>query len=394
MLRQLSGLSAVLIVCALPAVPVAASQTVWNFQKAEVTGLPVASDTAVALGMRTGATWPTVFYQTQSVSQIVASSLTPAGWLGSVVVTPPTSGPVSLRSQAGPDGQVGVAWQMNNGLGMVQSSRYGWQSSSPGAITSPMPQGASAADLAYLASGRPVLAYADAGQIQVRVNDGLTWNDDVVDVQSGGGSKSYASVAVNSQDRLGVAYADSGVVRFATRDIATGQWYGAEVRGGFSPVPTTRVSIEFGLNDRVGIGVLDAGGVSVSSFDIQAGEWDTSWLAGGVSSMSSLVYNSLGQPALAYIKPGVSNLEVHYAIYDTGGWVDSVLPAGVDPVTGLDVTPIAPNASVALAFDAEDLPVIAYKAQSALVLAYDPVIVPEPLSLLLLLLGWGLVRRR
>lgn len=393
MIRKLWGLPLIVIVCALLAAPALASQMLWNFQSAEVPELLVANPETVALGMRTGATWPTVFYQAQN-SQLVASSLTPAGWLGSVVATMPGSGTVALRGQAAPDGQVGVAWQLNNILGMVQSSRHGWQSNSPGTITTPMSQGASAADLAYLSNGRPVMAYADGGTVQLRVNDGLTWNSDVVSVMPGGSSKSYASIATDSQDHLGVAYAESGILRFATKDIATGQWYGAEVRGGFAPSPRTRISIEFGLNDRVAISVLDNTGLSVSSFDIQTGKWGTSWLASEVFSVSDLVYDSQGRPALAYVTAGLSNPEVHYVIHDGSGWVDSVLPAGVDAASGLNVTPLSTSVGVALAFDGEDLPVIAYKANGTLVLAYDPVVVPEPASLVMLLVGLVLVRRR
>lgn len=387
-------LAGIVVAVSAGAVLATAGQTTWSFQRVDSNLLPSYPDTGVALGMRTGATWPTVFYQVPSGNQVVASALTPAGWLGRSIGGTPSAGSVQMRAEANGAGQVGAVWQLQTTMGFVQSSRSGWQTSVPGTIQSPSGSGINAPDLAYLSNNQPLVAYADQGQVYVAAYDGLAWNRDAVSVAGGSSSKTWATVAVDSQDHVGVAYVSDGMTRFATKDIASGQWYGAEIAPFISPIPNSRLSLAFGRNDVVGLAMLTNQGIGFSAFDIPSGTWSTDLVTGGAMSMSELAFNSLGHPALAYVRPGTGGPEVHFAINDGSGWADTILPGGIDAGSGLDVSPYDNDVSVALAFDADDLPVVSFFSRQGLVLAYDPIVTPEPATLLLMLAGWGLIRRR
>jgi len=101
-------------------------------------------------------------------------------------------------------------------------------------------------------------------------------------------------------------------------------------------------------------------------------------------------FDGQGRPAVAYVGTDGS---IHYRIDDGAGWQDIVLPRGLDPVSGLAVDPLS-GSDAALAFDRFDNPVIAYGGTAGIMLAYDPVVVPEPASLLMLCAGLALLRPR
>lgn len=350
----------------------------WTFQRVDTAQ---SLSKQVALGMRTGATWPTVFYDGPP-SIMVASSLTPAGW--SPANLQAQSGPPYMRTVAGDDGRIGVAWQRGNEIRFAQSSALGWQSASVATLTVG-PNMETAPDVAYLSGHRPVVAYSDGGLMRVMAYDDLVWTADTITAPAAGNS---VSVATDTQDRIGVAYNGGGGVLFSFKDPALGSWITPvlPIRNGTA----NNLSLAFGPNDEAGIAMVSGGMLEFAWFDTQAGYWKRDLLASNISSTRvNLEFNSKGHPALSY----VAGNEVHYRVNDGNGWADAVLPIGNDPDSALDVTPV-PNSDAALAFDGEDLPVIAFNAVSGLVLAYDPII-PEPSSCLLILVGLGaLIGRR
>jgi hypothetical protein len=365
---------------ALAASTATASTFSWTFQR--VDQAPSGPSKQVALGMRVGATWPTVFYDGgySMPNTMVASSMTPAGWSAANLQAQTT--PSYMRAKAGQDGRVGLTWQRNNEIRFAQSSRLGWQSTSVATLTSSA--GAiNAPDVAYLSGNRPVVAYADNGAMKVLAYDNLAWTADTVTSGSPGDS---ITVDTDSQDRIGVAYNSNGTVSFALKDMSLGTWFSTTVRTG----PAGNLSLAFGPNDEAGLAMLSNGVLEFAYFDTQVGAWKRDLLASNVtSSRVNLAFDGQGHPALAY----VAGSEVHYRINNGSGWADALLPTGTDPDSALDVT-VNPQSDAGLAFDGDDLPVIAYHATAGLVLAYDPIVTPEPVSSLLLLAGMVMLATR
>jgi hypothetical protein len=341
------------------------------------------------MAMRTNATWPTVFYSgSQSVQglgqQVVASSLTPVGWLPSGLGTyqmPETW----LRTATGHDGRVGAAMLMGNSVRFTQSSVMGWQSSTAGTVYSPGPQ--TAPDVDYLSGNRPVVAYAEGsgGALRVAAYDGLTWNTDTVTYQGSGPVPQYGdhvSMAVDSQDRIGVAYAAGPQAAFAFKNQLAGTWMGSSV-GMIGSID--HMSLAFGPNDEPGLAILTGNGdLKYAAFDIQSGSWQTETIASAVrSDRVNLAFDGQGHPALAYVAQNGGNDALFYSANLGGGWVNYMLPSGQDPGTGLFISPSS-YSEAALAFDSANTPLIAYYSANAdILLAYDPP-VPEPASALLM----------
>ena len=172
-------------------------------------------------------------------------------------------------------------------------------------------------------------------------------------------------------------------MEFAFKSPSWGNWNSAPT----GLEEADNLSLAFGPNDETGIAAVDDGELSVASFDPVAGGWVSELLDTGLQSARvNLVYNSLGQPALSYVaEDGL----LHYRINEGSGWLDYIL-ADTDPLLNVEAMT---GTEASLAFDYDDVPVIAYYGQDGIMLAYDPIIVPEPASVLLLIVGSFVLRR-
>lgn len=370
----------------------------WTFQQVDVGS--AGSSPMVSLGMRTGATWPTVFYTpSSSSSSLVAAALTPVGWSKTTLDTPGT--PSFVRSAGGADGRLGAVWQSSQISPRIQFAQFtatGWQYSTVGTLPStPSSSGANAPDMAYLPGNRPLVAYADmnGSKIKVAVQNSTGWETETVGyTPSGPSTGSYVTTAVNSQGDIGVAYlSGSSTVVYAQKSLPGGAWNYVSLTG--LAQGARSLSLAYGPHDEVGLAVLGSnGGLSYAHFDIQSGQWQTELLATSTvtSPRVDLIFDAAGHPALAYVGTGEKSA-VHYWKNDGGGWADVMLPSGVDPTSNLNVTPML-GGDAALALDREGIPVLSYYTSNGLVLAYDPIVTPEPATLLTLAAGVALISRR
>lgn len=371
-----------------------ATNITWDFQRVSQ---QVPSSGLLSLGMRTGDTWPTVFYDRQGLK---AASLTPAGWSETTLSAGSDNG-TRVRAHAGNDGRVGAVWvnwvSSPNEVRFTQSSRYGWQSSSIGTATIQSP--VSGPEFAYMSNNRPVVTYTGpvgtkTGMV-VSAYDGLGWNTDLVDKVTVGTTIRPAgdlpTVAVDSQDRIALGFRSGSEVIFAMKDLSQGAWFGASLGNTFPSSSNMTLSLGFGANDNAAMAIKSNNTLWVSHFDIQSGAWVTEQLSNLVASQRvNLAFDSQGHPAVAF---SGSDDVLHYMINRGEGWADVVLPLGTDPTSGLNVTP-AIGTDAALAFDRFDNPVIAYVGSSGLLLAYDPVVTPESASLLMAVIGLVVLRPR
>jgi len=392
--------SALHLVCAtlviLPAfaTSVTATGLSWTYQQIDAN--PAGASGDVALAMRTGATWPTVFYDGSNSGpglnqQVVAASLTPVGWRPSGLGR--FGSPDSyVRAEPGQDGRIGAAYFSDQDIRFTQSSVLGWQSST--VASSINPDAYNAPDVDYLSANRPVVAYSESQDLYVSAYDGLVWNTNTVSWAPGPVPYQGQSVsmAVDSQDGIGLAYYGvNSEVCFAFRDVFSGTWSGSSI-GNLGSIQ--HLSLAYGPNDEPGLAVLRPDGdLDYALFNMQSGMWDVTNIATDViSERVNLTFNSQGHPAVAYVADEAGTDTVFYSINDGGGWADFLLPTGQDPTSGLYIDPQY-DTDAALAFDADDIPIIAYYASDGLLLAYDP-ITPEPASAVLLLAGLSVATHR
>ncbi len=362
-----------IVLVAVLIVPVSAIDLSWEYQ---IIDQHANQSRAVSLAMRTSSVWPVAFHQgsNDNSNQMVVSALSPVGWtqqgLGDLFDA--FEGGLPL-AEAGPDGRVGVVWRTGADARFAQSSPSGWQVAS---LPLAAPSGPDfTVDFDFLSDNRPIVAQAAQEGIVVSVYNGIGWETDQVvrefdePVQ---GMK--VSTAISSQDEIGVAFVENGL-GFAFKSPLSGDWGTTIVDQQIFP---ESISLAFGPNDETAIASVENDSLYVSRFDPVTGDWATELLAPQIdSNRVNLVYNSLGQPALAYVVQD----EVHYRINRGEGWLDFIL----DDDPQIQVQP-HDSSDAALAFDAEDIPVISYYSQDGLLLAYDPIIVPEPASIVLFLM--------
>lgn len=354
----------------------------WTFQ--EIQG-SFRSDSPVGMGMRTGSTWPVVFAADNN-SVVEAHSLTPVGWMGAPVGYGGSFEGRGLKTAASADGQIGATWFQGGRVEFAQSSSGGWLRKS---IEAPNYSSSSTPGVAFFGDSSPLLAYGLNTGIGMHAYNGSQWDgftllsvtNPVTMQQQAIPAINRLSVAVDGQDAMSLAYTDSSGsgLKYAFRDAYSGTWYGSTLAVG-PPGQIEDISLAFGLNDMPAIASLDGGDLRYSSFSAVSGTWSSEIVATGISSQHiNLVFDQLGNPAVSY----VANNTVYFATKNGPGWGQYALPT-----QGQQSLVPRSDSDAALAFDADNLPVIGYAAADGhLVLAYDPVLVPEPVTCVLLLVG-------
>jgi hypothetical protein len=360
----------------------------WTFQEA---GASTGGGRVAGLAMKTGDTWPVVFGQGQTFGNMAgAFSLKPAGWVATSFNAPVyTSSSSGMKAESAPNGQVASVWTSGPAtVEYAQTSPNGWLRSTFVKAST----GIGTPDLAFRSNSAPVVAYTDLGRMNLMSYGPTGWDKvqinelrDPATGQTISPSANQVSVAVESQNGVCLAYAYNTTVGFAFQDSATGTWYGKPISTSPTWSSVTDISLAFGLNDQAGMAFLSNDSLYYSSFDPRTGTWVTDFVAGAVQSdRINLAFDQAGNPALAYTSQGT----VRFTTKVGYGWANYMLPTGG--------TPYAPSSDsdAALAFDANNLPVIAYNSTGGkLVLAYDPVLTPEPVCLSLMLVAAAIVVR-
>jgi hypothetical protein len=385
------GAFCVLVFALFAAVYASADVFNWTFQQIESYYY---DSHQLALAMRTGATWPVAFHNGGGPGledKLVASSLTPVGWVSSPLGHFDAPGSYQ-RARSGQDGRVGAAYFSQGTAYFAQSAGGSWQTvglgpcAFSGMFASP--------DLDYMSGNRPVVAYAgNNNQLRVHTYTGAGWESETVTISPPGGTPvqlygDSPALAVDSLDSPALAYVDGGQVKLAYKSQFSGTWAETTVAP-FVDGPAS-LSLGFGENDEPGLAILSQGRLDYAYFDIPSGTWHTENIATDVASERvNLTFDSQGHPALAYVANGCFTT---LAIRSGAGWDRHLLPQGLDPASGLGTTPLW-NSEAALAFDAQDVPLISYYADGRLLLAYDPT-VPEPTAVLLLVACTALLASR
>jgi hypothetical protein len=131
-------------------------------------------------------------------------------------------------------------------------------------------------------------------------------------------------------------------------------------------------------------------GLVCSTFNRAQGQWTSNIIDSTVLSNYCTTSDSQGGIGIAYMtnSPGFYTIGFNYINGDESWSTESLWTAMTAP--SLDII-----SSIGLAFDAENNPVISYGAEGSVWIAYDPLVIPEPATLTLLLLGaTGVLRNR
>jgi hypothetical protein len=354
----------------------------WTFQE-----FGYAGDYASGLAMRTNNTWPVVFSQNRSSSYTVAAySLKPVGWT-SASFSSTVYGNSAIKAEAAPNGEVGATWSSGSTIEFAGSSANGWVRKSFTRTS-----GDEYPDLAFLPDSNPLLAYAEGGRLKVAGYNSAGWSQASVDAMKDPATGSTTtvsarrvSVAADSEGGVFVAFTNGPTVGVTYFDSITGTWLGKMLTN-MSTSTISDISLAFGPNNEAGMALrTDDRRLLYAAYDPRTGTWSTDVISTDVLNYHvNLVFDHHGNPSVAYqTQAGIS-----FSTNPGEGWTTSVLPVGnYKPMSYSDA---------ALAFDADNLPVIAFNAGSGkMILAYDPVLVPEPACFVLLVGGvMALIGRR
>ncbi|MGE5607832.1 MAG: hypothetical protein ACM359_01130 [Bacillota bacterium] len=316
----------------------------WAIQD---TGIAASSSGQTALAMRSGLVWPVIFTESQSGT---AYTLVPAGgktpgsgsWqtMGTGLYQRPAS---RLRVASSSGSMVIFGGYSSSSGGSVYSTAGGWSS---------------------LGSDVTHAAFSRDGNLVTATRNG------VVGLPTYSGS-TIVDMAVSSAG-------DVGIIDSSSRYWQYSPWVGRWLSTSFSSLSgvsmrTESLDLEFDSMGRPH--VIGSSGNSVYAFDFSTitGTWQVSALAAlsGISSTLSptLIANQKGEVATAWVNAESNgNLMFSYKP-DNGDWVTSVVTSGASRM----------QRQIGLAYDYADNPVISYIGDGGrIMLAYDPVVVPEP----------------
>ena len=341
-------------------------QFTWTIQD---TGVMAGGVTRTAAAMRNGLAWPVIIAdggvgapgQALTLLPVASGTIPSTYWrnIGSGFFT--TNPTYRLRAASSPDGRVAFAAAASSGMaigGRISSVNGGW---------------------AGLPSGTTAVAFDKDGNL-------YTAGDRTV---SGAGGYTGAPVVDLAVSRLG----DVGVIDTTGKYWQYSPWVGSWLS---ATLPVTSLNPDtldlefdsFGRPHIVGV----AGGTQLiaADFSTVSGTWSytalASYISGGKGS-STLAANSDGTVGVSWIDS--SGMLMYSYKDDVNSWATaSVISTGMTgsfPVPGL-------------VYDYAGLPVISYVGVSSgsprILLAYDPIVVPEPAGLGLVFAASMLMCRR
>ncbi|MEQ9454855.1 MAG: hypothetical protein RLN76_09730 [Phycisphaeraceae bacterium] len=328
------------------------------------------------LAMRNGRVWPTIF--TQGGGSIAQFS---TGWYD---ITPnnqplyPPFAPRPLRAASSPTGQVAVA-AYGSGFTGPFTSTDGVVLTSSG--FTPLPEGTLAID--YTPGGTPVIAIEDDfGDTQVLGLPDLPDFNEIVDVTV----SPFGEVAIVTDN-----------AEFYEYSPLLGEWQSLDLFDiGFTNIDQESLAIEYDALGRPHIiGIRN----SSPSSRLIAADFNpaTGWIVTDVTAAALPANlqlesrylefdNTTGETvgtAVTVFNNDTFSDELYYLYFDGDTWASDFVD---DEIQATDL--------VGIAYDFEDLPVIAYVKNGRYHLAYDPILVPEPATALALISLAALTRRR
>ncbi len=354
---------------------------VWVSTPIEIDGEPIRSESC-ALAMRSDGTWPVIAYNDRGDFRV--ASLTAAGW-----VQGPTAGraeprPGGISTATSSDGKICFAFSNGSAL-MLDSSGF---SMLPNYVDEP---------LHYYPYSGPSVAFDGRGMPSILHNQGEPGESLAVARYTGSGwyndtvgypdelyhSRSFG-LAYDSYGQANVAFGEPEMM-FAMKGVLTNnQWEAARMFE--MPFHAEQIDMVVGTGDVPWVFYSFPEYLSYATYDRQLQQWVNGTIASvEVKSGFDVACDSGGGIGLAFVdREGMLGFAYNDGV---GGWELNM---------GIARAEIGPYTNVSLAFDREDNPVICYMDEfhNSLCLAYDPITVPEPGTVVILSLGGLLFNRR
>ena len=341
---------------------VATAGRVWVKTPIEIDGEPIYSEHC-ALAMRSGNTWPVVSYGDY---ESYTAAMTPVGWMPG-----PGTGYINYGISAASSASGTAGFAYDNGS-VVMLSPGGWSTSYYGGYTNE-----TRPSIAFNNNGTPAVLHNTGGygnDLTLALFNGYGWYQDVLNDNGYTFNSDAFALEYDSYNQANVAFRDGGWLMFAMKGALTqNQWefdvVDSEFWGG-------AVDMAMGSGDVPWITYSNDDYLYYATYDRQQQEWVNGILGqlGYGEGCFSMAADSTGGIGVAYIGAGDM---LTFAYTDGSGWSYDIGIAEADSYR-----------DVGLAFDADDNPVICYSDyEGGLSLAYDPQVVPEPATMMLLAIG-------
>lgn len=365
-----------------------ANSLLWLFQR---TGHTTSTSAQTAIGMGDAKSWPVVFSLDNGTTQAYALSpvrnpTTNTFWsqIGSNIL----SGTGTLTAKSSSDGRVGVSLTASPFSSQTGSAIVGRRTTG---FANPI---SNVQGLTFDQAGTLVTASADT-----LAGSGLLLPGSLPTVQS---------IAASPFGSIGVVTSSNGVLSYYEKSPVPG-WNSAFVTSG--TIFGGDLAIDsFGRPFVAYSGFISSTfGVHASHFDVMSGQWKTSSFplpSSMISSRPTIAADGIGGIGLAWMATTSSGSSSLMYAYKNGvkDWALHTVTS-FTVASGTASGTLLPQQRVGLDFDANNWPVISFLAGNSsgfgqpadIWLAYDPVVVPEPSSLMLAAMGLvaaGLIRHR
>ena len=311
-----------------------------------------------AVALRNGNVWPTVVAGNNATQAYVQ---TPIGWLDGPSV--PMVG-TYIRADSSSDGQ--VAFSNYNSVVTLDSSGWGTH-------------GIGGSDIAFDNNGHISVVIGT----KVKTFNGLSWDELDWNEQTPIAGR---ALAYDSYNQINVVCRDDQRLYLALYGTLTSNnWIFDTIYSHTNNIILTDVALT--CNDIPVIAYTDSlDSLYINSYDIHSDSWQNAFIS-DVDYNSSFVLDSdsKGGIGLAY----VSGQYLNYKYFDGVSWSNSDILAEASAL-----------GTIGLDFDYEDNPVVSFTGvnpednTTGLIIAYDPVVTPEPVTISILSLGGLLIARR
>jgi hypothetical protein len=351
----------------------------WTFQQTGFTSYG-GSGPQTAVAMRDGRVWPVIFSE-NGERKVQAYSLYPVknpsitslstNWfqIGTNLITDIDSG--TLSAATSPDGRFGAALTIlgnANSAAVVGSSLSGFT----GAMT-----------------GVQAIDFDQSGNL---VKGTLSTIPTIQGLSPG----PLVDIAVSALGDVGAV--DSNF-KYYQKSTLMGGWGSVDLKQVLLTTPPTPQSLDLAL-DSLGrphiVGLQPTQTLVAYDFDTISGQWKAQTLGTGIMGTfgATIAADSKGGVGAAWVRYNQSTGPQLMYSYKSGNndWSSLVVTSSAyDPINKTSMS-LSEMQGVGLAYDANDLAVISFTTlNGGIWLAYDPVTVPEPSLMLLLVSGGALV---